>query len=124
MFDEKNQSKKSHDTVPLTKRYNYRTILHKTVRYTTLHYTKVRYTTVRSTTAHYTTVRYKTVKCYETVSGSKWYITGWNGYQTVHITKRYTVTKWHTVKKRTLKEQYIIITVQYHNGLVRWPDAT
>ncbi len=50
---------------------------------------------------------------YKMVRGSKWYITKWQGYKTVHVTKRCTVTKLYVTKR------YDIITVQYHNGLVK-----
>jgi hypothetical protein len=60
----------------------------------------------------YKTVCYKMVQCYKTVRGLKRYITKQYGYKTVHETKRC------TVKKQYVAEQYNIIKVQYHNGLV------
>jgi hypothetical protein len=52
--------------------------------------------------------RYKTAQCYRTVHGSIWYIKKKIQLQKVHVTKWYSVTKPHVT------EQYIIITVQYH----------
>jgi hypothetical protein len=47
------------------------------------------------------------------VHGSKNYITEWYSYKTVHVTKWYAVTKQYDTKL------YIIIIVQYRNGLAR-----
>jgi hypothetical protein len=51
-------------------------------------------------------------KATKTVRFSKRYITIRYSYKTVHVTKQYTVTK------RCVTKRYIIIMVQYSNGLV------
>jgi hypothetical protein len=55
---------------------------------------------------------FKTVNRYKPVRDSERYIIKWYSYKTVHVTKRYSVAKWYITKR------YIIITVQYYNGLV------
>jgi hypothetical protein len=55
--------------------------------------------TVHFKKVSYTTVRYKTEQHYKMVRCSLWYMTKRYSYKTVYLTKWYTVTKRHAVKK-------------------------